>query len=249
MKKRLAAALVAVAVATSACTSTRQYSDTNFQVPQGDYSLIVMRPDVRFGLLTTGGQVEHREDWTEQARQSMMAALVAQQEGRGGRTTIVNSLSVEGVDPAQVASLEQLHQAVGRSVQLHQYAGANLPTKRNNFDWTLGEEAVAFGRQTGHDYALFLHASDSQTSTGRTALRVLGFAGCLVGACVIVSGKQRLAFASLVDLRTGRVVWYNVLASSVGDIRTPEGAQATVNRLLENMRPGRAVREANRSNG
>jgi hypothetical protein len=242
MKARALAAIAAVSIGVSGCTSTRQFAHVNFEAPQGDYSLIVMRPDVSFGLLTTGGQVERREDWTEQARASMSAALIAQQAGRGGRTTIVSTMAEAGGDPALVASLEQLHRAVGMSIQLHNYVpNGRLPAKAGRFDWTLGEEAVAFGRATGHDYALFLHAEDAVSSTGRVALRVLGMAGCVVGACIIVSGKTRMAYASLIDLRTGQVVWYNVLTSSIGDIRTPEGANATVQSLLANMRPGRAV--------
>lgn len=241
MKSRMLAAVMAAALLASACTSTRQFADINFVAPQGDYSLIVMRPYVTFGLLTAGGSVEPREDWTEQARTELMAALVEQQRGRGGRTTIAANRQESGVDPAQAASLEQLHSAVGRSIQIHLYAGGTLPTKQRRLDWTLGEEAVAFGRATGHDYALFLHAQDSVSSAGRTALRVAGMLGCVVGACIIVAGKTRLAFASLVDLRTGRVVWYNVLASTVGDMRTPEGARETVHDLLATMRSGRAA--------
>lgn len=247
MKARMLAAVAAASIVMSGCTSTRQFADVNFQAPQGDYSLIVMRPDVSFGLLTTGGRVERREDWSEQARAAIMTALVAQQSGRGGRTTIAATMAEAGADPALVANLEQLHRAVGRSIQVHNYIPAGrLPTKAGRFDWTLGEEAVAFGRATGHDYALFLHAEDAVSSTGRVALRVLGMAGCIVGACIVVSGKTRLAYASLVNLRTGQVVWYNVLTSSVGDIRTAEGAEATVRSLLANMRPGSAVAPARR---
>jgi len=248
MKMRVVAAIAAVAMIVSGCTSTRQFADVNFTAPQGDYSLIVMRPNVTFGLFTTSGIVEPREDWTNQAREAMLAALVEQQQGRGGQTTIMSTLAESGVDLQQAARLERLHQAVGQSIQTHMYAGARLPSRQGQFSWTLGEDAVAFGRATGHDYALFLHAQDAQSSSGRVALRVLGFAGCMVGACVIVAGKTRLAFASLVDLRTGQVVWYNVLTSSIGDMRTQEGARETVDQLLATMRPGAAARQAQRAN-
>lgn len=244
MKARLTAVVAMAMLLLSACTSTKQFADVSFKPPQGDYSLIVMRPYVSVGLLTAGGAVEPREDWTEQARKNLMAALAEQQGQRGGRTTVAETMADAGADAAQVARLEQLHRAVGQSIQIHKYAGAALPTKADRFDWTLGEEAVAFGRATGHDYALFLSAEDSFSSSGRVALRALGFAGCLVGACIIVPGKTRLAFASLVDLRTGKVVWYNVLSSSVGDMRSPEGAASTVETLLAEMRPGQAVQEA-----
>ena len=39
-----------------------------FEPPQGDYKLLVLRPDVTVGALTTGGMVEPRADWTDQAR-------------------------------------------------------------------------------------------------------------------------------------------------------------------------------------
>ena len=82
------------------------------------------------------------------------------------------------------------------------------------------------------DYALFLHAEDSFASTGRIALQVLGVAGCIVGFCAPnIGGGGQFAYASLVDLHTGEVVWFNVLQAgtqvagiNIGDIRKPEGA-------------------------
>lgn len=242
MNRRITAALLAGAMATSACTSTKQVADLQFTPPQGAYDLIVMRPEVSVGLLTAGGMVEPREDWTEQARANLLAAIRAEEADRGGATVIASSYADTGVDPQLAIDLQELHDAVRQAIITHKYAGVPLPTKRDKFDWTLGEQAVEFGRKTGHDYALFLYAEDSFSSSGRTALKVLGLAGCIIGACVNVPGKTRLAFASLVDLRTGRIVWNNLLTSSVGDIRTPEGATSTVESLLGSMKPGKEAR-------
>lgn len=235
--------LGAAAAALGGCVSTRQVADVSFDPPQGNYSLVVMRPDVQVGSVTTGGLVEPRADWTEQARANLLRALAEQQSGRGGRTMVVETRNaVQGVDPQAIADLERLHNAVGNSIVLHKYSGAGLPTKRRGLDWTLGEEAVKFGRATGMDYALFLHAQDSFASTGRVAMQVLGLAGCFVGFCAPVGGGSQTAFASLVDLRTGEVVWFNVLQSQLGDIRTPEGADQMVERLLGRMKAGRDMR-------
>ena len=172
--------------------------------------------------------------------------------GRGGRTMIAETRSsVPGVSPETIAGLERLHSAVGNSIALHKYLGAQLPTKRRQgIDWTLGEDAVKFGRATGMDYALFLYAEDSFASSGRKALQVLGIAGCFIGFCAPQGGGGQTAYASLVDLRTGEVVWFNVLQTSsmlpgvqFGDIRTPDGAAEMVERLLGRMRAGRLVRE------
>jgi hypothetical protein len=253
--RRVALALLG-SVALAGCVQTRQYADVEFTPPQGDYKLLVMRPDVSVGSVTTGGLVEPRADWTETARSKLLAAIRGQQAARGGNVLIMEKRnSLPGVDPEAIAELERLHYAVGSSIALHKYSGAYLPTKRGKgLDWTLGEDAVALGRRTGYDYALFLHAEDSFASTGRVALQVLGIAGCFVGFCAPnVGGAGQFAYARLVDLRTGEVVWFNVVSAGsqvagikMGDIRTDAGAAQMVDRLLDRMKPGRNVQRRER---
>ena len=243
-----------VGASLSACVSTRQYADVQFTPPAGDYRLLVMRPDVSVGSVTTGGLVEPRADWTENAREYLIEALRAQQATRGGNALIMERRdALANVSAEQVAELERLHNAVGNSIALHKYEGYALPTKRGKgLDWTLGEDAVALGQKSGYDYALFLYAEDSFASTGRVALQVLGIAGCFVGFCAPnVGGGGQFAYASLVDLHTGKVVWFNVLQAGsqiagikMGDLRTREGAAQLVDRLLDRMKPGEAVRAA-----
>ena len=251
---RISGLASAACLALNACVQTRQYADLQFTPPQGDYKLLVLRPDVTVGSLTTGGMVEPRADWTEQARTNIIAALRAQQASRGGKLTIVEHRDeLFGVPEQELADLERLNFVVDESIVEHKYLGNYLPTKRRSgLDWTLGEDAVRLGQKSGYDYALFLHAEDEVASKGRIALGVLGLAGCIVGFCAPnVGGAEQLDYASLVDLRTGDVVWFNVVdaASQVpgikfGDLRTPEGAAQMVERLLGRMKPGRAVREA-----
>lgn len=227
------------------CVSSRQVADVSFAPPQGEYSLVVMRPDVSVGSVTMGGLVEPRAEWTEAARTNLIAALRRQQAGRGGRTEILETRAAAGANAALVADLERLHNAVGASIQLHKYSGSELPTKRRiGLDWTLGADAVTFGRATGYDYALFMYAEDSFASTGRAILGVLGTAGCFVGFCAPMGGGRQLAYASLVDLKSGDVVWFNVLQSQIGDIRDPAGADQMIDRLLGRMKAGRNVRKA-----
>ena len=240
MRLLVIGALAIPALALSACTTTKQNAAADFRPPQGNYRLIVMRPDVQVSVLTAGGQLEPREDWTNQARSNLLAALQDQQAKRGGNATIAATQRDAGADPAMVAELDRLHEAVGRSIRLHKYTpGMELPTKQNTFDWTLGQLAVDYGQASGYDYALFLYAQDSFSSGGRVALQAVSMLGCVVGVCIIPHGGQQIAFVSLVDLKTGNVVWYNFLFSEVGDIREPEGAQELVDDLLDDMQPAK----------
>jgi hypothetical protein len=177
---------IAVAVlGLSACTTTKQFADIGFQPPEGSYRLIVMQPDISFGLLTAGGMVEPNEEWTNQARENVLKALIAQQYARGGATKVAATLADTGADQAMVTDLFWLHTAVGNSIRIHKYLGLRLPTKADTFDWTLGARAVEFGRVTQYDYALFLHAEDTVFSGGRVALTMAGILGCAVGVCVL----------------------------------------------------------------
>ena len=50
-----------------------------------------------------------------------------------------------------------------------------------------------------------------------------------------MQGGEQHGFASLVDLRSGDIVWFNRLLSVVGDLRTEEPAAKTVSQLLEGL--------------
>jgi hypothetical protein len=253
MPKRGIALAMAASLLAGGCVQTRQFADVQFTPPSGDYKLLVLRPDVTVGSMTTGGMVEPRADWTDQARRSIVDALRAQQASRGGNLTILEHRNqLPGVSEQELADVERLNFAVDQSIVDHKYLGDYLPTKRRKgLDWTLGADAVRLGQKTGYDYALFLHAEDSVASKGRVALGVLGLAGCFIGFCAPnVGGQQQLDYASLVDLKTGEVVWFNVVSAGseipgikFGDLRTPQGAAQMVERLLGRMKAGRAVRQ------
>lgn len=220
------------------CAAPRQQTSVGFVPPGGNHKVIVMRPDIAVDVLTVGGLLERREDWTHTASDNVLASLQAQQAKRGGATQVAITRASAGGDEATVIELNKLHQAVGQSVMLHKFSpiGA-LPTKKDVFDWTLGELAVQYGAQSGYDYAMFLYARDSFSSSGRAALQVVGALGCIVGVCVIPPGGTQQAFASLVDLKTGKLVWFNHVISATGDIRTTQGADELVSKLLDGMNP------------
>jgi hypothetical protein len=75
---------------------------------------------------------------------------------------------------------------------------------------------------------LFIWVRDSYAS-GERKVAMLALAA--LGA--ISLGGEQNGYASLVDLHTGRVVWFNRLSRLWGDLRQPEPATETVEALLE----------------
>ena len=69
---------------------------------------------------------------------------------------------------------------------------------------------------------------------------VMGALGCIIGACVIVSGGQHVAYVSLVELESGNIVWFNLLRGSKGDVREADGAGTMIDAIMAGMpsRPG-----------
>jgi len=147
-----------------------------------------------------------------------------------------------GDDAKTVDDYQKLFHAVSAAIYLHKFTPfAKLPTKKDTFDWTLGPGAARLGEIGGGNYAFLLYSHDSFSSSGRKALQVMGLLGCGVGVCVLVPGGLHFYYASLVDLKTGDVVWFDYLPKPEGDIRKADGAQALVDRLLSTMpsrRPG-----------
>ena len=245
MVSRLVPLMAVALLCLGGCATSTQNATEGFHRPTGNYRLVVMKPDISVSVLTAGGLTEPREDWTLTARDNVLAALKSQQAKRGGSTQVVFASTSAANDDLQLAQLDRLHEAVGQSILLHKYMPyAALPTKKDKFDWTLGKLATDYGASSGNDYALFLYARDSFSSGGRVAIQALGALGCVVGVCVMPGGGIQQAFVSLVDLKTGNVVWFNHLVSTVGDIRTPEGANKMVDTLLETMKDAKAPKKS-----
>lgn len=231
--------LAALLLAAGGCTSTRDFTASGYALPANKpVSIIVLRPDVEVGSATAGGVAEPNAEWTSAARENLGAALI--DNGRRAGLSVAMLPDQDGDAARTLADYEALHRSVASSIAAYKYAQVQLPTKRKRFDWTLGPGAAALGRMgQGGNYALFVVTRDHFATTGRVAMQIV-FAA--LGG--YVPAGQHLAYASLVDLQSGDVVWFNVLDGSAGDIRTREGAQAMVDRLMKSLprKPGEGPR-------
>lgn len=189
--------------------------------------IVVMPLDVELAQLTAGGMAEPHAEWTDAALKHMRAALDGEAKAR--KVTLVDFQSERGSPEDRETSLDlvKLHRAVGSAVMVHQYMGLALPSKDGKFDWSLGPAVAAIAHSHDADYALFLFVRDSYATAGRVAVIVVG---ALLG--IGVPGGAQVGFASVVDLKTGDIVWFNRLLRPQGDLRTPDAAAETVKALV-----------------
>jgi hypothetical protein len=230
-RSRLLCALLGIVTAAvlAGCAAPVQRQAQELRREVGRTPTIVVMPlDVELAEITAGGLEEPRAEWTDAALQHMRAALEAEAQARNVK--LVEFAPDRGTpdDRETILDLVKLHRAVGGAVLVHQYLeGFALPSKDGKFDWSLGPSVAAISRSHQADYALFLFVRDSYASAGRVAVIVVG---ALLG--VGVPGGAQVGFASVVDLKTGDIVWFNRLVRGHGDLRTPEAAAETVRALV-----------------
>jgi hypothetical protein len=209
------------------CAATSSLRAEAWQRPAGDAAVLLMTPDIELSELTAGGMLQPKADWTEQAKQHVVVAVRDELAQKKIRLTIYEAPADPDREKADVRLLK-LHDAVGGTIIIHKFLPQQgLPTKDGRFDWTLGTGVRALQERTGADYAVFVLLRDSYSSAGRVAL-MMGAA--LLG--VAVPGGRQVGFVSLVDLRTGDIVWLNRLVDPTGDLRTAEPTRRAVKALL-----------------
>lgn len=188
----------------------------------------IMPTDIELFSISGGGVLEPKADWTEAASRHFKNALIEKKR----KALKLDVLEVSEKDADEFADINALHGAIARAISMHHFGPGflNLPTKDGKLDWSLGEATRAIKKATGADYALFTWVRDSYASGERIAtmiaLAVLG-----IGA----GGGMQTGYASLVELETGRVLWFNQLQRASGDLREADKAAETIDTLLANF--------------
>jgi hypothetical protein len=223
----LAALLLAAASAHAADDAVKHLAP-GFTARFANSRLLVLPADMELYSMSAGGVIEPREDWTRAAEKNFVAALAEERKRLGPQVTVMDAAQAD-----DFADIVTLHRAVADAISLHHNGGLmELATKGDRLEWSLGAAVQPLRERTGADYALFTWVRDSYASKERKAAMV---ALALLGA--ISFGGEQQGYASLVDLRTGQVVWFNQLDRMSGDLREPAPAVETLQALLKDF-PG-----------
>lgn len=238
MFRRLSrAALAATLLLAAACaTPVLAQSTPQSSPPSRNYApgfsqrapesrLVIVAPDLELYSQSVGGVLEPKADWTDAALKNFRSALQAHKT-----LAAASAQELKESDLDELGQLNALHGAVAEAVFVHHMLRApELPTKERRLEWTLGEAVQPLRAKTGADYALFFWIRDSYATAERKAAMV---AMAVLFGAVMPLGQQ-VGYASLVDLRDGRIVWFNNLARGSGDLREAQPALETVDVLLK----------------
>ena len=193
-----------------------------------EYKVLLMPPDIELSEMTMAGMLEPKADWTASAMKNVAEAIEQQLKTHSDTIILYREPAEGSIALQEHRQLITLHEVVGASIMTHQYPGPlQLPTKANNFEWTLGQGTRTLQEEFGADYGLFVYMRDSYASAERVVLMV----GMSALGVAIPLGQQ-FGFASLIDLKTGKVVWFNKMLSGSGDLRELHLARDSVQNLL-----------------
>lgn len=220
------------ALALGACTTQSHQQIAALKRTEVQQPRILLMPlNVELSEITAAGMLEPKADWTSAAQKHIVTALRAENAKRNIQMVEFAVEKAPADRRDDLLQLTKLHGAVGQSIMLHQYVEQfALPTKQGKFEWSLGPTTRVLKDVYDADYALFVFVRDSYASAGRAAMI---FVGLVLG--VHVPGGAQVGFASLVDLDTGNVVWFNRLARAAGDLRTEQAANETVQVLIADL--------------
>jgi hypothetical protein len=224
--------LLSLASAAGAYTKNRVATDANGNPVRISGSVVIVEPNIELSEVLAGGVEEPRREWSEAARRLYPEEVHRRLQAAGTRQQPDYDIPDNLPSDTRLGQILRLNEAVSISILAYTSPGNQLATKRGKkLDWTLGPGVEELRKATGADYALFTYVRDSYTSAGRKALRVVGL--LLLGGDI--GGGRQIGVTTLVDLRTGQVVWFNVLAKQTGDLRDASGAQKTAESMLRGI--------------
>ena len=186
--------------------------------------MVLLEPDVLLYELPLSGVPELRPEWSAAARGHLVNALERDLAGRG-----LGLRGAQGTGDMLQRQYLLLNEAMARSLLAHG-PGSAMPLKQKEriLDWTLGPGVRVLDDQGR--YGLFIYIRDSYSTGVRQAAMMVG---ALVGVSVPLGVQQ--AYAHLIDLDSGQLIWASRMTSSTGDLREAEQAARAVGAMLQDF--------------
>jgi hypothetical protein len=216
---------VAMLLLASACTISDPVRHEAYRQPIAPGArVLLMKPDIECSAVLASGIAEPNAEWTAQAERHVEAALEDMVEEHQGELVSYDARGLPLDRQERHRELSRLYEVVAVSMATR----GLVPTASAKTTWTLGPGVRDLAHDFDADYALFIVLRDQYETGGRIATRL---AAAALG--VVTTAAVQQGFASLIDLETGDIVWFNQLFSTTGDLREADEARQSVEKLLE----------------
>ena len=211
----------------SSFTTEPKYTITTFE--KNNTKILLMPIDIEICELTIAGICEPNASWTKESKKNIILGF---EEILKNKNASLNKYNKKDQNN-EIVQLIKLHTQMGQEIINNEYGSMELPTKEN-FDWSIGNKVKLLKKKHKSDYAIFIFFRDQYSSTQRVIYNIVT---AILFPGIIPIGGSQLAFASLVNLNTGDIVWFNGYYRSVGVVRDLKSARDTVSKIFEEF-PG-----------
>ena len=223
--------ILSAATAMLAGCATADKSLYDFDEARESVTVLLMPMDVEM-YRNKVGTADVRADWTEAAIENFTNSITSHLEGTGETVKVFEDF--EG-DMEDVSQLLLLQQHVADAMTTHVvpvfpggFAGV-LPHKKDKekLTYNLGDGVSVLQEQTGADYAAFLTNRSIVESTGSAIFKLM------LG---VQTTEFKGTYVTLVDLKSGEVVWLNAETSGgilSSDPRNPDNTTKVINKIMD----------------
>lgn len=185
----------------SGCTATSRHSPHFAQSVRPSMTVAVMPLEVRMYELQAGGTAELMDEWNTEVRADIKDSL---QKYLGA----AHGLNLIFIDEEQLKKNHRdlwrkykvLYETVAASALVHSFDITAFPSKKKNFDYTLGAGTEELAGSLGADALLFVYGSDYIETAGRKLVAAVNLYMLEFGADTLTMG--------LVDGKTGDILWF-----------------------------------------
>ena len=231
MKKTIIYFITIIFIITScAQTAPKVVNPELFKNLNKNSKILLLPLDIELYEISIGDVPIIKVDWINTATKFTEEILNEKFESRNAilvKYTPPNDKEKEN----QIIQLVKLNGLVTDSIHLHENNPQfKLPAKEA-FEWDIGDKISLLNEFYDTDYALFINIRSYYSTSGREILAIL--VGAITGYWMIT--RTQRAYGTLVDLKSGKIQWYNRLYMEFGDMRNKKGMEQAADYILKSF--------------
>lgn len=183
----------------SATSGTTLYAPDYKQRTDSMATVAVMPLKLNLFQIQAGGNVELIDEWRDEAQSLMQGAIKDNLDQLGMRPVFAEKDYLRQYHLSLWRKYRALYESVTAAALLHGFDLTALPSKQENFDYTVGPGIQELARLFDADALLFVYGTDNTNTAGRNWVAAANLG-------LVNYGYDSLIMA-LVDGKTGDFLW------------------------------------------